>query len=111
MDSRDDLGNVGQICAVRDRLPELLVEKPPGEQAGRRDKSGKEPYEEASARRKNLASIARPSLWLNSCCWSPIFYLLVAVFWTIMSGVEYFVGALPLFRPERLARPLEKGHV
>jgi CDP-diacylglycerol--glycerol-3-phosphate 3-phosphatidyltransferase len=36
--------------------------------------------------------------------------LLVAVFWTIMSGVEYFVGALPLFRPERLARPLEKGH-
>jgi CDP-diacylglycerol---glycerol-3-phosphate 3-phosphatidyltransferase len=36
--------------------------------------------------------------------------LLVAVFWTIMSGVEYFVGVLPLFRPERLARPLEKGH-
>ena len=44
MDSRDDLGNVGQICAVRDHLPELLV------------------------------------------------------------------TALPLFRPERLARPLEKGY-
>jgi CDP-diacylglycerol--glycerol-3-phosphate 3-phosphatidyltransferase len=27
--------------------------------------------------------------------------LLVAVFWTIMSGVEYFIGALPLFQPER----------
>jgi len=26
--------------------------------------------------------------------------LLVAVFWTIMSGIEYFVGALPLFRTE-----------
>ena len=26
--------------------------------------------------------------------------LLVAVFWTIMSGVEYFIGALPLFQPE-----------
>ena len=27
--------------------------------------------------------------------------LLVAVFWTIMSGVEYFIGALPLFQSER----------
>ena len=27
--------------------------------------------------------------------------LLVAVFWTIMSGVEYFIGALPLLQPER----------
>jgi CDP-diacylglycerol--glycerol-3-phosphate 3-phosphatidyltransferase len=27
--------------------------------------------------------------------------LLVAVFWTIMSGIEYFIGALPLFQPER----------
>jgi CDP-diacylglycerol---glycerol-3-phosphate 3-phosphatidyltransferase len=27
--------------------------------------------------------------------------LLVAVFWTIMSGVEYFIGALPLFQTER----------
>src|SRR5215469_313241 len=26
--------------------------------------------------------------------------LLVAVFWTIMSGIEYFIGALPLFRTE-----------
>ncbi len=26
--------------------------------------------------------------------------LLVAVFWTIMSGVEYFIGALPLFQSE-----------
>ena len=26
--------------------------------------------------------------------------LLLAVFWTIMSGVEYFIGAFPLFRPE-----------
>ncbi len=29
--------------------------------------------------------------------------LLVATFWTIMSGVEYFIGALPLFQPERKA--------
>jgi len=29
--------------------------------------------------------------------------LLVAVFWTIMSGIEYFVGALPLFRTEHEA--------
>src|SRR6266852_220400 len=27
--------------------------------------------------------------------------LLVAVFWTIMSGVEYFISALPLFQPGR----------
>ena len=27
-------------------------------------------------------------------------FLLVATFWTIMSGVEYFVGALPLFQAE-----------
>jgi CDP-diacylglycerol--glycerol-3-phosphate 3-phosphatidyltransferase len=26
--------------------------------------------------------------------------LLVAVFWTIMSGIEYFIGALPLLQPE-----------
>ncbi len=26
--------------------------------------------------------------------------LLVAVFWTIMSGIEYFIGALPLFQNE-----------
>lgn len=31
--------------------------------------------------------------------------LLVAVFWTIMSGVEYFIGALPLFQPERHEPP------
>jgi len=29
--------------------------------------------------------------------------LLVATFWTIMSGVEYFIGALPLFQQERKA--------
>src|SRR5712691_10841564 len=27
--------------------------------------------------------------------------LLVAVFWTIMSGIEYFISALPLFQPGR----------
>jgi CDP-diacylglycerol---glycerol-3-phosphate 3-phosphatidyltransferase len=27
--------------------------------------------------------------------------LLVAVFWTIMSGIEYFIGALPLLQSER----------
>ena len=26
-------------------------------------------------------------------------FLLIAVFWTIMSGIEYFIGALPLFQP------------
>ncbi len=29
--------------------------------------------------------------------------LLVAVFWTIMSGIEYFIGALPLLQSEREA--------
>src|SRR5712692_4352027 len=30
--------------------------------------------------------------------------LVVAVFWTVMSGIEYFIGALPLFQPEREAK-------